>query len=101
MRETQVVLEGITVGGKSLKKHLEVINHEHAILFLDDLVKDKEPVTEWNIKNVNQLILKEIDDDNAGKYREGNVKIKGAVHISPDYLIVPELMVKLIINYEN
>lgn len=41
LRETQVVLEGITVGGKSLKEHLEVINHEQAILFLDDLVKDR------------------------------------------------------------
>ena len=101
LRETQVVLEGITVGGKSLKEHLEAINHEQAILFLDDLIKDKEPVTEWNIKNIHQLVLKEIDDDNAGKYRDENVKIKGAIHIPPDYLIVPELMEKLIINYED
>lgn len=101
LRETQVVLEGITVGGKSLKEHLEVINHEQAILFLDDLIKDKEPITEWNIKNIHQLVLKEIDDDNAGKYRDENVKIKGAIHIPPDYLIVPELMEKLIINYED
>ena len=101
LRETQVVLEGITVGGKTLKEHLEAINHEQAILFLDDLVKDKEPVTEWNIKNIHQLVLKGIDDANAGKYREENVKIKGAVHIPPDYLIVPELMEKLIISYED
>ena len=101
LRETQVVLEGITVGGKSLKEHLEAINHEQAILFLDDLIKDKEPITEWNIKNIHQLVLKEIDDDNAGKYRDENVKIKGATHIPPDYLIVPELMEKLIINYED
>ena len=101
LRETQVVLEGITVGGKSLKEHLEAINHEQAILFLDDLIKDKEPITEWNIKNIHQLVLKEIDDDNAGKYRDVNVKIKGATHIPPDYLIVPELMEKLIINYED
>lgn len=101
LRETQVVLEGITVGGKSLKEHLEAINHEQAILFLDDLIKDKEPITEWNIKNIHQLVLKEIDDDNAGKYRDENVKIKGATHIPPDYLIVSELMEKLIINYED
>ena len=100
LRETQVVLEGITVGGKSLKEHLEVINHEQAILFLDDLIKNKEPITEWNIKNIHKLVLKEIDNDNAGKYRDENVKIKGATHIPPDYLIVPELMEKLIINYE-
>lgn len=80
---------------------MEVINHEQAILFLDDLIKDKEPITEWNIKNIHQLVLKEIDDDNAGKYRDENVKIKGVTHIPPDYLIVPELMEKLIINYED
>ena len=101
LRETQIVLEGITVGGKSLKEHLEAINHEKAILFLDDLVTDKKPITEWNIKNIHQLVLKGIDDDNAGKYRNENVKIKGATHIPPDYLIVPELMEKLIINYNT
>ena len=101
LRETQVVLEGITVGGKSLKEHLEAINHEKAILFLDDLIKDKEPITEWNIKNIHQLVLKDIDNENAGKYRIENVKIKGANHIPPDYLIIPELMNKLIIDYKG
>lgn len=42
LRETQVVLEGITVGRKYIKEHLETINHEKAILFLDVLVKDNE-----------------------------------------------------------
>lgn len=101
LRETQVVLEGITVGGKSIKEHLEAINHEQAILFLDELVKDNEPITEWNIKNIHQLILKEIDNENAGKYRGENVTIKGATHIPPDYIKVPELMEKLILNYET
>lgn len=101
LRETQVVLEGITVGGKSITEHLEAINHEKAILYLDDLVKDKQPITQWNIKNIHQLILKEIDNENAGKYRRENVTIKGATHIPPDYLKVPELMEKLIINYER
>lgn len=101
LRETQVVLEGITVGGKSIKEHLEAINHEKAILFLDDLVKDKEIISEWNIKNIHQLILKDIDDENAGRYRTENVTIKGAVHIPPDYLIVPELMQRLVLNYKD
>ncbi len=101
LRETQIVLEGITVGGKSLKEHLEVINHDKAIFFLNDLVKDKEPINEWNIKNIHELVLKKIDDANAGKYRNENVTIKGATHIPPDYLIVPELMEKLILSYES
>lgn len=101
LRETQVVLEGITVGGKSLKEHLEAINHEKAILYLNDLVKEKNPITEWNIKSIHQLVLKDIDDENAGRYRRQNVTIKGATHIPPDYLKVPELMEKLVLNYEN
>lgn len=101
LRETQVVLEGITVGGKSIKEHLEVINHEKAILYLNDLVKENNPITEWNIKSIHQLVLKNIDDENAGRYRRENVIIKGATHIPPDYLKVPELMGKLVLNYEN
>ena len=99
LRETQVVLEGITVGGKSIKEHLEAINHEKAILFLDDLVKDNDPINEWNIKSIHQLVLKDIDNENAGRYRKENVTIKGATHIPPDYLKVPELMEKLILTY--
>lgn len=99
LRETQVVLEGVTVGGKTLKEHLEAINHEKAILYLETIVKEKNPITEWNIKNIHRLILKDIDDKNAGRYREENVMIKGASHVPPDYLKVPELMEKLIVNY--
>lgn len=101
LRETQVVLEGITVGGKSIKEHLEVINHEKAILYLNDLVKEKNPITEWNIKSIDRLVLKDIDDENAGRYRRENVTIKGANHIPPDYLKVPELMEKLLLSHEN
>lgn len=101
LRETQVVLEGITVGGKSIKEHLEAINHEKAILYLNDLVKEKNPITEWNIKSIHQLVLKDIDDENAGRYRRENVTIKGATHIPPDHLKVPELMEKLVLNYKN
>ena len=101
LRETQVVLEGITVGGKSIKEHLEAINHEKAILYLKDLVKEDNPITEWNIKGIHQLVLKDIDDENAGRYRRENVTIKGATHTPPDYLKVPELMEKLVLNYEN
>lgn len=101
LRETQIVLEGITVGGKTLREHLEVINHEKAIEYIEDLVKEKNPVTEWNIKNIHQLVLKEIDDKNAGKYRSENVAIMGATHTPPDHLIVPELMEKLILNYQK
>ena len=101
LKETKVVLEGITIGGKSVREHLEAVNHENAIEYLEELVKDQSEISEWNIKGLHQLVLKGIDDDNAGKYRNNNVIISGAKHRPPEYVKVPELMEKLIINYED
>ncbi len=101
MSETRVVLEGNTIGGKSMIEHLEVINHREAILLIDDLVSNKEPLSEWNIKNIHALILKEIDNENAGKYRTENVVISGAKHIPPKHYEISYLMQKLIAEYQN
>ena len=101
MSETKVVLEGITIGGKSIKEHLEAINHREAILFLEDLISNKENLTEWNIKNIHALILKGIDNQNSGKYRMENVVISGAKHIPPKYYEVTNLMQKLIHEYHH
>ncbi|MDZ4195663.1 MAG: Fic family protein, partial [Candidatus Izemoplasmatales bacterium] len=99
LSETKVVLEGITIGGKSVVEHLEAINHRDAILFLESIVDRQEEISEWNIRNLHQIILKDIDNLNAGKYRMENVLISGAKHIPPDYLMVPVQMQKLV--YED
>lgn len=101
LSETKVVLEGITIGGKSLVEHLEAINHREAILFVEDLVANKEPLSEWNIKKIHTLILKEIDNINAGKYRSENVVISGAKHIPPKHYEIGVLIQKLMVEYEN
>lgn len=101
LKETKVVLEGITIGGKSVKEHLEAINHENAIEYLEELVNEKSDISEWNIKGLHQLILRGIDDSNAGKYRNHDVIISGASHKPPQYIKVPELMEKLIMNYNE
>lgn len=101
LRETKVVLEGITIGGKSVKEHLEVLNHKEAILFLEDLVNGNTELSEWNIKNLYALILKGIDNQNAGKYRQENVVISGATQKPVDYVQVPEKMEKLILEYDE
>lgn len=101
LKETKVVLEGITIGGKSIREHLEAINHENAIKYLEELLKSKSEISEWNIKNLHQLVLKGIDNINAGKYRTENVLISGANHKPPDFIKIPELMENLIIDYKN
>ncbi|RYD35064.1 MAG: Fic family protein [Verrucomicrobiaceae bacterium] len=101
LRETKVALEGITVGGKTIREHLEALNHRDAILLLEEQVREAGPLTEWTIKSLHQLILKGIDDANAGRYRTVNVRIAGATHPPPDQLVVPELMERFIIWYRE
>ena len=52
MQETKVVLEGITVGGKTMREHLEVINHRDAIGFVEEIVRKEDPLSQWQIKNL-------------------------------------------------
>ena len=101
LSETRVVLEGITIGGKSVAEHLEAINHREAILFLETLVTSGETLTEWHIKNIHGLILREIDTQNAGRYRMENVVIGGAIHVPPRHYEIDGLMQNLIREYKG
>ncbi len=92
LKETRVALEGITIGGKTMREHFEAINHRNAIFFVEDLVNKNEQLSEWQIKSIHQLILKNIDDKNAGVYRKTNVIIAGADHVPPDALHVESEM---------
>ncbi len=101
LKETKVALEGITVGGKTMREHLEAINHREAILFVEALVNQKEPLSQRHVKDIHQLILKGIDDENAGIYRNTNVIIAGAEHTPPDFIHVMSDMESLIRWYQN
>lgn len=92
LSETKVVLEGLTVGGKTLKEHFEIINHKDAIYYIEDIVKSNESFSEWQIKNIHRLVLMNIDNENAGAYRKENVYISGADHVPPDFIVVLEQM---------
>jgi Fic family protein len=93
LKETKVVLEdGLTIGGKSMREHLEAINHREAIVLLEELSKEPVPLTERDVKDLHQLVLKGIDDANAGRYRRQNVLISGAGFTPPDFLHVQEHM---------
>jgi Fic family protein len=89
--ETQIVVEkGITIGGKSLKDHLEAINHVEAIDFIRDLAKSITPITEWEIRQIHGLVCK--GDRRAGAYRTVNVMAAGTNYRYPDAVKVPDLM---------
>jgi Fic family protein len=101
INETKVVLEGITVGGKTVREHLEVINHRDAISFIEDIVRKKETFSEWQIKNLHRLVLKGIDDSYAGVYRDQQVFISGAAHTPPPPFKIKEQMDALMNWYDG
>jgi Fic family protein len=101
LQETKVALEGITVGDKTLREHFEAINHKDAILFVEALAQREESLSEYNIKQIHSLILKNIDDENRGAYRKTNVIISGAEHTPPQSFEVAQKMEEFIKEYET
>jgi Fic family protein len=93
-QETAVVLEkGITVGGRTLKEHLEAVNHAQALDWLHAQASERHAsVGENEILRLHEMILKGIDDANAGRYRSVAVRISGSTVVLPNPLKVPELM---------
>jgi Fic family protein len=99
LKETFLVInEGITVKGRSLKDHLEAKNHHEAIHYLYDLIEHekRQTVSEQLIRSLQQLVIKDIEDQEAGKYRKGNVMITGSSHRPPEAYEVPKLMEELV-----
>lgn len=94
--ETLAVLkDGATIGGKSLREHLEAINHKAAIDRINEIFTKVEPITQNDIKYLHSIILRGINDRYAGKYRDVDVIIVGAKHTPPLPNMVPGLMAEL------
>lgn len=93
-RETALVVEkGLTVGGKSLVEHLEATNHARALDWVKDQLQRKpQMITENDILGIHNVILKGIDDENAGHYRSVPVRISGSSVVLPNPAKVPDLM---------
>lgn len=94
--ETKVILEdGLTIGGKSLREHQEVIGHSEAYDLLYTLSQGSS-ITENNIKELHRLFYHRIDEANAGTYRKAKVLISGSEFIPPAPNKVGKLMRELI-----
>jgi len=99
LKETYLVInEGITIKGKPLKDHLEAKSHKEALDYLYSLVESgkNNTVFERFIRSLNQIVMRDIDRDWAGKYRSSAVIIGGADHKPPEALEIPRLMENLI-----
>ena len=92
-QETLVVLKhGLTVGGKPLVEHLEAINHQAAIGWVEQLAARPAPPSEADILALHRLVLRSIDDTVAGVYRQTQVYIAGSAFVPPSGRAVPGRM---------
>jgi Fic family protein len=101
LRETQMVIqEGITIKGKSLREHFETHNHDKAIDYLYSIVSENYILRSIDILNLHELVLRSIEDDFAGRIRNGGVRISGANFTPPNANKVSDLLDELI-NFIN
>ena len=57
LRETDLVLRGLTIDKKPLKDHMEAVGHKEAFDYVRELVKEKAPLTESIINRSTTLSL--------------------------------------------
>lgn len=97
LRETQMVLqEGITVKGISLREHFEAYNHDKAIDYLFSIINDNYVLRSIDILSLHNLVLRSIEEDFAGRLRNGGVRISGANFVPPNANKVSDLLDELI-----
>lgn len=102
LRETDLVInEGLTISGKSMREHLEVINHHEAIAYIKDLMQKNMPINERELLTVHNLILRGIHPEDAGRYRKVQVMIQGSSHKPPQPFLVTKEMEDYFIWYET
>jgi Fic family protein len=93
--ETNLVIEqGITVGGKKLKDHLEAVDHYDAIGYVRALAVLAAPLTESDVRSLRALVMKRSDPESAGSYATSSrfVTTDKGRHTFPSPAEVPALM---------
>ncbi|KVC61261.1 Fic family protein [Burkholderia stagnalis] len=92
--ETQVVLESLLTAEMSARAPADAARLGDAIRYAEDIVAQREPLCERQIRNLHRLVLK--GQGEVRPYRQENVAIAGAATHPPDFLDVPAAMSALI-----
>ncbi len=93
--ETTLVIEqGITIGGKPLKDHLEALDHYDAIRYVRELGRQTAPLNEGGLRNLHRLVVQRSRPDIAGRYADLSryVRTETRRHLFPSPMEIPALM---------
>ena len=93
LNETRLILEeGITISGKSLREHLDIINQKEAILWIEEFIKSKNKIKESDVIELHRLTLKGISNYWAGKYKTSQNRVLGSkLKTTPPYKVHSEM----------
>jgi Fic family protein len=93
LRETAEVIEhGVTVGGKTLKEHLEAVDHYEAVLWMRQRAAEPTPINEGVVRELHRRIVARSAPQIAGVYSPHRRRIAGSPVVFPNPAKVPELM---------
>ncbi len=93
LRETDLVInKGITIGGKSVREHLEAVNHAQAVTLMRELAGRNADITDRTVRDLHAVVLQAIRPAAAGNYRLESVRIGGSQYAPPNFAKVPSLM---------
>jgi Fic family protein/DNA-binding XRE family transcriptional regulator len=102
LQETNLVInEDLTISGKTMREHLEAINHKDAIHFIKDVIERNIEITESVLLELHSIIVRGIQGNHAGKYRNIQVTINGSDYIPPQAFLVAKQMEDLFIWYRS
>ena len=93
LRETAEVIEhGVTVGGKSLRDHLEALDHYDALQWMRALASGVGPIDEAVVCELHRRIVARSRPDIAGVYSDLPRRVAGSPPIFPNPVKIPSLM---------
>ncbi len=93
--ETTLVIEqGITIGGKPLRDHLEALDHYDAIRYVRELARRETSITESDVRSLHRLVVMRSAPEIAGRYADlpRYVRTENGRHVFPSPSDVPPLM---------
>jgi Fic family protein len=87
-----LVTRGATVGGLTLREHLEAVNLFKALDRAAVMAASDAPLTEHDIRELHAKLFASIDDEQAGEYRRTDARIVGRDYLPPESVLVPALL---------
>lgn len=102
LQETSLVInEGLTISGKTMREHLEAVNHADAVTFITELATRQADLDRRTLLDLHNLILRGVDSENAGRYRSVPVRIGGSRHEPPQPYLLDKLMEDYFLHYQQ